>query len=681
MRIVPGVTKPRRPGPSLLVAAVPGVLLALVGVRAVVAEAHAADERAREGARAAAARLARSVDTLAAEYAAALPAAGVRVTRYEVLQALVPFFPHWAIDAQGRAVDVAGPVPESASGGAQDDRAPNEAAARDEAVTVLDRLAREQFPAIDMANLLRALSANMREPGVAATLDVHAAVQAARGGDTALALEAAAAAVDRARESTTAEAGAAAADAVELSLELLRDAGEPPPPWLGAAFALIAVDPWGLPSERRTRLLDTMEVETSAVTGPQLRAHRAAWDRARAAARDGVDGAAAFATAGAIAPLVDRGASVDGRPAIVAHEIPATSGGIALVVDREVLLDGLPTVVGGEVPAAVVTERIVREAGALTREADVVALRLVAPDGTRAVGSAATPLPPQVFAETAALAPPLAGWRAEALAAPASGVPLSALLLAAALVLATAAMFGGIVALRRAADRQARLAEDRRVFLDHVAHEVRTPAAALLALSEELASGRVPAEREIAYREHLLRESQRLARLVDDTLDLARVDAGRLVFRRERLDLRAVVRDAVAQTDAPTRVDPVLPETAIPVDADAAALQRTVRNLVDNALRHGGDATRVRVAVGRGAGTAVVAVTDRGPGIAPEHLPHLFERFYRVPSAEDTGRGVGLGLALCREVARAHGGDVDVTSERGVGSTFTLRLPLAGGNA
>jgi signal transduction histidine kinase len=145
----------------------------------------------------------------------------------------------------------------------------------------------------------------------------------------------------------------------------------------------------------------------------------------------------------------------------------------------------------------------------------------------------------------------------------------------------------------------------------------------------------------------------------------------------EPADLRDVVRRAVEESDGAGRVRATLPDAPVVRAIDEATLRRAVRNLVENAIRHGGSDAPVRVTLQAGNGAASIAVADEGRGIAKEHLPRLFERFYRVPSPTHETKGVGLGLALCREVARAHGGDVTVASEVGKGSTFTLRIPLA----
>jgi two-component system sensor histidine kinase BaeS len=144
--------------------------------------------------------------------------------------------------------------------------------------------------------------------------------------------------------------------------------------------------------------------------------------------------------------------------------------------------------------------------------------------------------------------------------------------------------------------------------------------------------------------------------------DLARTVA-------ERFGAIADEKGVMLQVDAPQPVA---------VRGEPAALQRLIGNLVDNALRHtsGGEEESVRLSVEEDEGEAVVTVRDTGTGIGPEHLPHLFERFYRVDSARTRAcGGAGLGLAIVKSIAEAHRGVVSVASELGHGSAFTLRLP------
>jgi signal transduction histidine kinase len=336
---------------------------------------------------------------------------------------------------------------------------------------------------------------------------------------------------------------------------------------------------------------------------------------------------------------------------------------------------------GGEIPSFV--ERVSPEAGALTEDEDVAAIALFSPWG-RVLFASDThtwhePGGPEddfrhaVRLQLAAGDDALDGWRVEAVAAPPSGIPGSAALLAAAVLITTLALAWGAFALRRAAAEYAQLAEARRTFLDHVAHEIRTPASALLALSEELRSGHVTTARQREYHDHLMAESRRLARLVEDTLDLTRLEAGRLAMRREPADLCALVREAID-----SEVALQLPDIPLTVEADAGALRRCVRNLVENAVRHGAGGRAPEVRLTASDGVAKLSVRDHGPGIAPEHRERVFERFYRVPSPTHEVKGVGLGLALCRTVARAHGGDIVLQSPPGGGATFVLSIPLSG---
>jgi signal transduction histidine kinase len=224
-------------------------------------------------------------------------------------------------------------------------------------------------------------------------------------------------------------------------------------------------------------------------------------------------------------------------------------------------------------------------------------------------------------------------------------------------------------------------ARERRFTAD-VAHELRTPLTALVGeaslLSEHLdvmpAQSRRPAELLIA-------DVGRLRRLVEDLMEISRLDAGAESVRAESIDLGALVTGAVRSQgwDGQVRLD----ATSVRVTSDPRRLERIVVNLVDNALTHGGRG--VSVAVRRDGSGAVVEVADRGPGIEPDHLAHLFERFYKADPSR-SGRGTGLGLAIAQENARLLGTRIEVWSEPGRGTRFTLRLgvvaePLRGEDA
>jgi two-component system sensor histidine kinase MtrB len=227
---------------------------------------------------------------------------------------------------------------------------------------------------------------------------------------------------------------------------------------------------------------------------------------------------------------------------------------------------------------------------------------------------------------------------------------------------------------RVAASRIATLAEAEawgRRFTSDVSHELRTPVAALVSEASVLREhlGAMPPDARRAA-ELLVGDVARLRRLVEDLTNLASLDAGREEVRTEPFDLATLVDGAVRSRGWDGRVE-VLSDP-VPVTTDRSRVDRIVANLIGNALEHGGDGVVVRV--GRDEEGAFVEVTDAGPGIAPEHLAHVFDRFYRVDGSR-SGPGSGLGLAIARENARLLGGDLELRSEPGAGSRFTLRLP------
>jgi two-component system, OmpR family, sensor histidine kinase MtrB len=218
-------------------------------------------------------------------------------------------------------------------------------------------------------------------------------------------------------------------------------------------------------------------------------------------------------------------------------------------------------------------------------------------------------------------------------------------------------------------DAQAR----ERRFTSDVAHELRTPLAALVGAASVLGEhlDRVPADvRQVAGL--LIRDVRRLRRLVDDLMEISRFDAGREAARWEPVDLKRLVEAILRARGWEDRVP--LAGDPLTVATDRRRVERVVANLVDNALEHG--ARGQSVSVRDDGRDALVEVSDTGPGIAAEHLPHLFERFYKADPSR-TGPGSGLGLAIARENARLVGGDIEVASEPGAGTRFTLRLPGA----
>jgi two-component system sensor histidine kinase MtrB len=227
-----------------------------------------------------------------------------------------------------------------------------------------------------------------------------------------------------------------------------------------------------------------------------------------------------------------------------------------------------------------------------------------------------------------------------------------------------AALAAKIDALSEAQRRERRFTAD-------VAHELRTPVAALVAeasllrdhLAELPEGARRPAEL-------LVGDVMRLRHLVEELMEISRLDGGRVVVRRREVDLAALVRAVVAAGGWQRRVRVRVPATL--VETDPRRVERVVTNLVANAVEHGGGG-EVRLSVGPAA--VCLDVVDQGPGIAREHLPRLFDRFYKADPSR-TSAGSGLGLAIARENARLLGGDIEVTSQVGAGTRFRVTLPL-----
>jgi len=222
----------------------------------------------------------------------------------------------------------------------------------------------------------------------------------------------------------------------------------------------------------------------------------------------------------------------------------------------------------------------------------------------------------------------------------------------------------------------------QRRFLADAAHELRTPLTAVRTDLEALRRGadRDPVERDATLRE-AVREVDRMGRLVGDLLALARADAGQALDRRPLpLDTLLIEVYQKARTLA-NGVELSLGELEqVEVEGDRDRLEQLLLNLVDNALRYTPPGGLVTLELVARAGWARLRVRDTGPGIPADHLPRIFERFYRIDQARspDAG-GTGLGLAIGQWIARAHGGRIEVESREGAGSTFTVLLPAAGG--
>jgi two-component system, OmpR family, phosphate regulon sensor histidine kinase PhoR len=232
--------------------------------------------------------------------------------------------------------------------------------------------------------------------------------------------------------------------------------------------------------------------------------------------------------------------------------------------------------------------------------------------------------------------------------------------------------------------RVRRLEGVRRDFVANVSHELRTPLTIVGGFAETLVEEDVPDEARRGFAERILGNTRRMQRIVDDLLDLSRIESGGWVPNPEQIDLAAVTADVMnAARDAAERkglsLESEIPPEVATVYADATALRQVLGNLVDNAVRHTAAGHVVVFSEPHQRGV-VVGVRDTGTGIPASHLPRIFERFYRVdPGRAREEGGTGLGLSIVKHLVEAHGGRVKAESEPGVGTSINALFPHAHG--
>ena len=216
-------------------------------------------------------------------------------------------------------------------------------------------------------------------------------------------------------------------------------------------------------------------------------------------------------------------------------------------------------------------------------------------------------------------------------------------------------------------------------FASDAAHELRTPVTVILTQTQ-LALAR---EREAAsYRQTLeacQRAAQRMRKLIESLLELARFDAGQEVLKRFEFDFSGTVFDCLdlVQPLAEERAVKLVSElTPALITGDSGRLSQVVTNLLTNAIQYNQPGGEVQVRLELAEGLAVLTVADSGPGIGPEDLPRVFDRFYRADKSRTGAGNSGLGLAICKAIIEAHGGSIEVYSEEGRGTVFTVRLPV-----
>jgi two-component system, OmpR family, phosphate regulon sensor histidine kinase PhoR len=226
-----------------------------------------------------------------------------------------------------------------------------------------------------------------------------------------------------------------------------------------------------------------------------------------------------------------------------------------------------------------------------------------------------------------------------------------------------------------------RLETIRRDFVANVSHELKTPLTVIGGFAETLADPDVPALERQRFAETIVTNVRRMQRIVDDLLDLSRIESGGWVPQPARIDVTAAVGDAIVPCRDGARAKGVtldldIPPDAATVSADPTAVRQVIANLVDNAIRYTPRGGRVTVFAEREADGVWLGVRDTGVGIPVEHLPRIFERFYRVdPARSREAGGTGLGLAIVRHLAEAHGGRVRADSVLGRGTVVAALFP------
>ncbi|MPV37581.1 sensor histidine kinase [Georgenia subflava] len=243
---------------------------------------------------------------------------------------------------------------------------------------------------------------------------------------------------------------------------------------------------------------------------------------------------------------------------------------------------------------------------------------------------------------------------------------------------------GRVLVLAEDRTQARRVEEMRRDFVANVSHELKTPVGAIGLLAETVAESADDPETVRYFAGRMSKESRRLGSLVQEIIELSRLQSPDALVDPELVEVDAVVQEAVdrVQVEAAARKVTLVPggTPGLRVYGDEALLTTAVRNLLDNAVRYSSPTSRVSVGVSRDDALVRIAVVDQGTGIPEEMRERVFERFYRLDDARsrETG-GSGLGLSIVKHIANDHGGRVELWSTEGRGSTFTLVLPEAYG--
>lgn len=218
-------------------------------------------------------------------------------------------------------------------------------------------------------------------------------------------------------------------------------------------------------------------------------------------------------------------------------------------------------------------------------------------------------------------------------------------------------------------------------FVANASHELRTPLASIIGYIETLADPDAKVDKATTAKFHatVLREARRLQSLVEDLMSLSRIEAEKHELPRDRIDIGQMVGSIASEITMTAGEERLATTTGDAVVlGDRQQLDQLVRNLIDNAMKYGDPAQPVQVSITADSGEAELIVTDRGEGIHPDHLPYLTRRFYRTdPGRSRAVGGTGLGLAIVKHIVERHRGKLDIASTQSIGTTVTVRIPLA----
>ena len=244
-------------------------------------------------------------------------------------------------------------------------------------------------------------------------------------------------------------------------------------------------------------------------------------------------------------------------------------------------------------------------------------------------------------------------------------------------------MLIGIILMVRAVIHESEISRLKSDFVSNVSHELKTPLALIRMFGETLDSGMVKDEKDrLKFYSIIRKESERLTHLINNVLDFSRMDAGVKEYNFLEADLVETVRSSLEAykyqiSESGFKIESELPGEPVILKIDRDAISQVLLNLLNNAVKYSDEEKYIMVKVWKDSDSAMFSVTDHGVGISKEEMKKIFDKFYRVSTTgtKET-RGSGLGLTLAKRIVEAHGGRIDVESEVGKGSKFTVNIPL-----